>query len=816
MKTRFSLLYSLGLFIYVLLLYGAAYDWPYKAELPSAINTNLINDSSWLTKFYIGGIDCEVDCKTGYKNLDILGFSLWHKYLATANVNGKEYPYVLWYDNAITNDSLFTPVDNYAAALKGKVKDIYSHNNRRLLISRPKIDYLCYGQRSDYQCEPISKEDDLWFYAFNYHHPTAPVEIDSGSGVIHCRSFTENSNYDEAGYVVLGLRANTEQCKDEEGWRGDAQSWWIIKPRIRIDSNVANNPVNYNKLICRVEVVNASGRLIKSFVLRVRNFLDSVTSYYKGNYKEVFNFNSDPENSQQIYGSWQDTLKWGWIFAARGDSSSWFVNKSDIRVYWYGECDMWIDYVRVDNQVADDLFRGLYDTLWIYKEVAAVFDSTSPAVMKYYLEYAEFNNLPCIGYVNRKVKEYSHNTIDIIQDFSYTIAIHVPWKERRRILNAKFLYKCYILRAGYSQIFAESYPLTACYTQKKERQNFSKLPNTLPPLDTKKSDSVLARYVSVDEYENYLQDNFNHHDYILEGDDYVSTFCNDYTYYRLRQDQGNFRFIMQLCDSVSKLGNIPFIFMPQIHQNFVPGEVRREPTNEELNMMTNVALTYGVKGLIYFSYITWYKPSENVYVKGITEDDDTTLRTLNFYHQTNPDKKETIQSIVKRVADTWGELLLTFDNKRRHSYIYNFETERNNLVLNSYFIKFLTLKPGKNDSNYVNDSLAAVLPGLIAEPPGETYLQVATFENDRKNTHYFMVVNRRCAPSDLRDTVGGKRIVEALINLQNLLQGNLRCVIYDCGTNDVVKELEYSDLPVLVDLGWFEPGEGKLFKIITY
>jgi hypothetical protein len=814
MKTRLSFLYIFIISALVVLLYKVGYVQEYKTEF---LKGNFTNNNTWLKKFYIGGIDCEIDYKTGYRNLDILGFSLWHNYLSTANVNGKEYPYVLWYDNSIGNDSLFTPVDNYAVMLKEKVRNIYSHNGRRLLMSRPKIDYLCFGQRSDYQCEPISKEDDLWFYSFNYHHPTAPVEMDSGCKVIHCRSLTSNNlDYDEPGYVVLGLRANTEQCKDEEGWRGDSQSKWIIKPRIRIDSSVANNPNNYNKPICRIEIVNASGKLIKTFILKVKNFLDSITSHYNGNYKEVFDFKNDTGNTQQLFSSWNDTLKWGWIFAARGDSSSWFPNRADIRLYWYGECDMWIDYIRVDNEVADNLFSGVYDTLWIYKEVAAILDSTYPAVMKYYLEYVEFNNLPCVSYVNKKLKEYSHNTIDIIQDFSYTIAFHVPWKERRKIMNAKFLYKHYIQKAGFSQIFAESYPLTACYTLNKERQNFSKVPNTLPVLNKKQIDSVLAMYVSVDEYEDYLQDNINNPNYILEGDNYINTFCNDYiSYYQLRQDQGNFRFIMQLCDSISKLADIPFIFMPQVHQNFVPGEVRREPTNQELNMITNVALTYGAKGLLYFSYITWHKPGENIYVKGITEDDDTTLRTLNFYHQIYPNKKETLQNIVRHIDNSWGNILLKFDNKSRKSYIYDFEYERKDLFLNSYFTKFITFKPGKKESNCLNDSFNNILPELVADCQNKTYLQIATFEDGQKDTHYFMVVNRRCSPTNSLDTIGGKRRIVAFINLQILLKNNLQCIIFDCETNYVVAKLEYSNYPILVDLGWFNPGEGKLFKVIV-
>jgi hypothetical protein len=69
---------------------------------------------------------------------------------------------------------------------------------------------------------------------------------------------------------------------------------------------------------------------------------------------------------------------------------------------------MWIDYVRVDNDIADGLFGpgnssyGMYDQ-WL-KEAA-----TSGYINIMALNPAEFelNNLPCIKYVEKKIKEYS-------------------------------------------------------------------------------------------------------------------------------------------------------------------------------------------------------------------------------------------------------------------------------------------------------------------------------------------------------------------------------------------------------------------------
>src|SRR5690606_30590554 len=109
--------------------------------------------------------------------------------------------------------------------------------------------------------------------------------------------------------------------------------------------------------------------------------------------------------------------------------------------------------------------------------------------------------------------------------------------------------------------------------------------------------------------------------------------CVEYT---LGQDEGYCNWVMNLGNEISRMGDIPFIFMPQAHLWYRKGEVRREPTNEELEMMSNVALTYGARGLQHF-----YFPSQVPYVldtlcpsysRGIL-DTNFQLRTLNVYHQ---------------------------------------------------------------------------------------------------------------------------------------------------------------------------------------
>lgn len=307
-------------------------------------------------------------------NPDEFGMNLWHKYTISSYdpVNNRYYP-LGWTDN----DSLFTDYSNYENEVKPIIKSNYDHN-MRTLMQRPKIEWLCFGQRSDYQCETEDYVDPYyWFYSFQKHY-TGTDTIDNtqygnNQWVRKCRV-----GIDTSATVVSRLKANNEQTfrfqsNNFNHW-DDSRCKWFIKPSIRIDKDYANNPVNYSTLVCRIDVYNIDGYIesypdsnkIKSFDIRVRNFKPGLDSIYNGNYREEFYFSPWNDNfSQSIDSGWNHR---NGNEVARGrvtyDDPKWTMSRADIRVYWYGNCDMLLDYVRVDNDVADGLFRGDYDNTW--------------------------------------------------------------------------------------------------------------------------------------------------------------------------------------------------------------------------------------------------------------------------------------------------------------------------------------------------------------------------------------------------------------------------------------------------------------------
>jgi hypothetical protein len=87
----------------------------------------------------------------------------------------------------------------------------------------------------------------------------------------------------------------------------------------------------------------------------------------------------------------------------------------DIKVYWYGTCDLWVDQIRVENDIAGELLSGEYDS-WIMEEAAsgkyliADGSSGSGAVRLYRIDTGrtDANNLPGLKYIQEKLSMYSN------------------------------------------------------------------------------------------------------------------------------------------------------------------------------------------------------------------------------------------------------------------------------------------------------------------------------------------------------------------------------------------------------------------------
>jgi hypothetical protein len=799
------------------------------------------NHNIW-DKFILGAMDEENgDYQHGYVQTDELQFNISHAYSGEEwnTTDHRYYPC-----NRTPNDHLFTSVIDYRKEVTDYLKDIYyNHNHRRSITQRPKIVWLCYGQSSVYEAEPIPLNNDLWFYSYN-HNDVGIQETDNTGGVtrkvMHCRTFPTNQTTDNPGFVVRGLKSNTEQCNPGNNFDADVNCDWFVKPNIRADQSFVSNPANQDVNICRVDVYNHNGynpgdpnaNRVKSVDIKAGNFYNPYHPY-NGRYMSEFYFPENPNDTSAV--TFPGNLGTDFWFASRGTNptDSGLTNRTDYIIYWYGACDMWLDYVKVENDVANDLLATspttnhlLYDQ-WIRDEVEQIAfngnPTAEPLLLKFYIELSEFNHLPCMAYVNQKLKQYSlafsggNYSVDLMADFTPgTNFCHVAWQQQYTLMgDPEWIYRNYVQKVGLTQFFAESYPLTSVFEPPPFSLTWSRIPSTLPSASVDPS-HILAQRISPANYDTWLQDELNRAPYVFETNVPLNGNYNENECGYLAEDAGMYRYVMKIGSQISKNHNIPFIFMPLGDLWYLHTEVRREPTNEELDMMTNVAVSYGAKGLQWFWYnslngaspcLPLFDPYSRAMVKANGDKE-----TYNAYGQGpsngERNKWEVIRDISVRMK-TWQTYLLNFDYAGTHSYTYNTASERNDLLNNSYFNDILTYAPEITNPNN---------PESTPEPVASRYLQASVFKNiNEPRSEYFMLVNRRCSPyrPDINEN-GGRR------DIQIKLKANSNWPTFSNFTNWKIVDLgsgqEFtpfvSSSPGTIDLGWYNPGEGRLYKIV--
>ncbi len=130
-------------------------------------------------EFLIGLMNCGIAPNFTY--LDSLGINLWHRYFISEEydpINNRYYPVGWNYNDRLLTDS------TYVTAIQTQLTTINSHDSMKTLMQRPKIEWLCHGQRSDYECENMSHIDtNVWFYSFqspvvlNQDHNILPLSL---------------------------------------------------------------------------------------------------------------------------------------------------------------------------------------------------------------------------------------------------------------------------------------------------------------------------------------------------------------------------------------------------------------------------------------------------------------------------------------------------------------------------------------------------------------------------------------------------------------------------------------------------------------
>ena len=759
----------------------------------SNTTTNPVPDSQFIVGAFENGSD------TNYSYQGELKLNTWHKYTGP----GGGWPNVL-------NDNINGTISQYGPYIISRIGENINHG-MRTLMDRPVIEYIVSGQRIDYQCENIAdnfQANPYWFYAYNnstlvnnsthysindVNDPSHGIETE----VKHCHKL-DGTTLDNDISINSSIRANRELAFNQTNpWLRDNAYKWYIMPRIRIDTSYALGTEHNDNEVCKL-IIRGKTRVLKQVVLRVKDF--KFNGVYDGQYKEFYNLDY-PEDLELS----ENEITNYFIDSEPFDYGPNHVNNTDIEIYWSGNCDMWIDRVRLENvparqyfDITDPYHQDLVDKVEAEIGWAQQSGSESPKPNYFYFEECQMSHFPLIKALNQQINSEPGNKNELVIWLNYDLfKAHVPdcWDYQ---FNAEMLKRYIYTEYGLRNIVMGSYALEGWEIQDSVgNHRISYHPSTLSNLDYSKIDGMLSyKKTTPSEYDTWLQEHF---------DDPTHPSGVNYTH------------ISKLMFSLSKEPDMRIINCPQAHLWFKEGHKLKEPSNEELELQANLALTNNAKGLIWFTYIadkTTFDSS--YYCRGIMDNDPNgpipIPRTSNVYGQNKYLKVCQIDSMLEKR----GPYMISFDPLLTKNCIYRLGDERDAFLSSTYFSSIITYKPGSGSPPCTADNPVGSPPsGLTFECNEERYLQAATFERSTGDINkYFMVVNRRCSPYKQDDNEnGGRRFIRVRFDANSSEFANFNnWKIIDIDSNKTVTVFD-KRATALLDLGWYNPGQGKLYKV---
>jgi hypothetical protein len=430
---------------------------------------------------------------TAYTNSQNAQYGFYDKYYTGILDNGRQHDYdifsasnlnvwmhyVNWWDNSpnlhgihngwtdwTTNDYRDANISQYGSEIRSVLSQNTSHLYRTI-GERPKIDWLCYGQRAEYQAEHTALCENYYdFYSYEnsiYNTSYASDIHDNtsfgyGQYVKHCWLPEQGFDAGTPVTILSGLKANRQQVNTHafsHPYMIDGNHNFYIKPRIRIPTGLPDNTD-----VCRIIVYSWDGvTIIKDVIIKAKYFKDPQTFQYDGSYIENYFDGITPVN-MVIDNLTNGTNKFNPNNYEIGSNTP-VPCQVDIQVQWLGNCEMWLDYVRVDDDAANDLFKGNLDP-WFQQEVQDIAMQTGDNPLKFYIEEFTFENIPCIKYVNEKLMHYSNNKYKVmctLNGSEYCIIHRKDLWSSNFYLTPEYVKRTLIDSAGLNEIYTFSYPL---------------------------------------------------------------------------------------------------------------------------------------------------------------------------------------------------------------------------------------------------------------------------------------------------------------------------------------------------------------------
>jgi|WetSurMetagenome_2_1015567.scaffolds.fasta_scaffold15127_2 hypothetical protein len=260
----------------------------------------------------------------------------------------------------INKSDLYTePIISSESIFALKAYDYIKNHKKELLSikSEPEktlLKYLTLAERIDFKCTEMTGNDNnenMYGFKNSINNKDCGIYDIIDETVFGKNAKVKYCHYDKNApkYTDTTILSDIfDYVENKKNIFSNYDFNWQITPRIRIDPVFANDFENYKLPVCCVIVINSAGDTILFTDILAMHFKDNLNGKYKGEYIEKYYFLPGNENLTIIPEMMTNKMTGEKIKPK-------YRNIKDIKIHWYGYCDIWLDYVRVENEPAKEL-----------------------------------------------------------------------------------------------------------------------------------------------------------------------------------------------------------------------------------------------------------------------------------------------------------------------------------------------------------------------------------------------------------------------------------------------------------------------------
>jgi hypothetical protein len=693
------------------------------------------------------------------------------------------------------------------------VTEVMVNEGLGFMYERVKIAKLCYAQRMEYEAEGNGDIDKN--YGFSYQTKGADVEIiEDGTGryVIHADPSVNNTPRVICEDIYENLQHGDMMHANLQA--ADAGTWYL-KPMMKIPTGVSDNTD-----VVRIDIVNYRNYVIKSITIKAGNFKDN--GNYSGGYIEKY---FDLAQALEVTGGNGNVHVPPTDLNEGQPGASWWDWKTncgtDFKIHWYGTVEVWFDKMTVDDEWANGLFSGSFDDR-IDNEIEEA--KLNGWGFTYFSDEMLHSQIPSLKYVQDKMTYYSG-----VHGLNPPAKLNFAMNNFLNVVSMKhdsYNYRPFLEVLQPVSFNADAHEFLDAWIPEDAFD-----PNDLDPRipdHWKKSD---------EDYNTFLQNRIFgdktavSNETIMENEVWRNsavpapwgTFIYEVHNARTQRDtySPNSKFIMQpMLQFWGKI--VSSTDGPEF------GWCSREPTNEEIQAQAMVSIAHGADGLSWYLYqstnyggpMPRYGPAMVIndnaagydLVLGMLDEDtdDGTERHANIFGQ---DKWDSVASMNLKI-EKWKPFLdvLTWNSG------WSVHSEG---PAHGFITDIMSVDPemsGQNSTCTNDYQTSGYTSAPYMDCPDERYWEMGFFDHP-SGDKYFMMVNRRCIPAfdGTPGNLGDARALRIKFNLTGPTNWTLTDV-YSRQTKIFSRTSQgawgFVDLgSTNGGLGWFKPGEGKLFRL---